>query len=112
MLNAVVKPDKLRELSLSTIRQNLSTLRNRINALGVSEPLIQQQGDSRIVVELAGVQDPTEAKKLIGTVATLEYRAGYRHTGNTQAHRRRAYRQHSAGRAICTTCARASSRCC
>ena len=76
-LNAVVRPDKLRELSLNTIRQNLGTLRNRINALGVSEPIIQQQGDSRIVVELAGVQDTAEAKKLIGAVATLEYRAGY-----------------------------------
>jgi preprotein translocase subunit SecD len=76
VLNAVVKPDKLLAMSRSTITQNLSTLRNRINALGVSEPLIQQQGDSRIVVELAGVQDPTEAKKLIGATATLEYRAG------------------------------------
>jgi preprotein translocase subunit SecD len=76
-LNAVVRPDKLRELSLNTIRQNLGTLRNRINALGVSEPIIQQQGDSRIVVELAGVQDTAEAKKLIGAVATLEYRSGY-----------------------------------
>ncbi len=51
-------------------------MRNRINALGVSEPLIQQQGDNRIVVELAGVQDPAEAKKLIGATATLQYRAG------------------------------------
>lgn len=76
-LNAAVRPDKARELSLNTIRQNLGTLRNRINALGVSEPIIQQQGDSRIVVELAGVQDTAEAKKLIGAVATLEYRAGY-----------------------------------
>jgi preprotein translocase subunit SecD len=76
-LNAAVRPDKLRELSLNTIRQNLGTLRNRINQLGVSEPIIQQQGDSRIVVELAGVQDTAEAKKLIGATATLEYRAGY-----------------------------------
>ncbi len=80
-INAVVRPDKLRELSLNTIRQNLGTLRNRINALGVSEPIIQQQGDSRIVVELAGVQDTAEAKKIIGATATLEYRAGY---GNPQ----------------------------
>jgi len=76
-INAVVRPDKLRDLSVNTIRQNLGTLRNRINALGVSEPIIQQQGDSRIVVELAGVQDTAEAKKLIGAVATLEYRSGY-----------------------------------
>jgi preprotein translocase subunit SecD len=77
VLNAAVRPDKLRDLSVNTIRQNLGTLRNRINALGVSEPIIQQQGDSRIVVELAGVQDTAEAKKLIGATATLEYRAGY-----------------------------------
>ncbi len=76
VLNAVVKPQKLLDLSRNTINQNLGTLRNRINALGVSEPLIQQQGDNRIVVELAGVQDPAEAKKLIGATATLQYRAG------------------------------------
>ena len=85
VLNATVKPDKLRDLSLNTIKQNLSTLRNRINALGVSEPLIQQQGDSRIVVELAGVQDPAEAKKLIGATATLQYRAGIGYAGDPQA---------------------------
>ena len=85
VLNATVKPEKLRELSLNTIKQNLATLRNRINALGVSEPLIQQQGDSRIVVELAGVQDPAEAKKLIGATATLQYRAGIGYAGDQAA---------------------------
>ena len=85
VLNATVKPDKLRDLSLNTIKQNLGTLRNRINALGVSEPLIQQQGDSRIVVELAGVQDPAEAKKLIGATATLQYRAGIGYAGDQAA---------------------------
>ncbi|TBR40059.1 MULTISPECIES: protein translocase subunit SecD [Dyella] len=77
VLNALLRPNKIRELSLNAVRQNLGTLRNRINALGVSEPIIQQQGDSRIIVELAGVQDTAEAKKLIGAVATLEYRGGY-----------------------------------
>ncbi|MFC4762252.1 protein translocase subunit SecD [Dyella koreensis] len=77
VLNAALRPEKLREFSLNAIRQNLGTLRNRINALGVSEPIIQQQGDSRIIVELAGVQDTAEAKKLIGATATLEYRGGY-----------------------------------
>ncbi|MBB3225716.1 preprotein translocase subunit SecD [Luteibacter sp. Sphag1AF] len=76
VLNATVKPAKLRELAQSTIRQNVTTLRNRVNALGVSEPIIQQQGESQIIVELAGVQDTAEAKKLIGAVATLQYRAG------------------------------------
>jgi preprotein translocase subunit SecD len=71
-------------------------LRNRINALGVSEPLIQQQGDSRIVVELAGVQDPAEAKKLIGATATLQYRAGIGYPGDPRR-RTRPHRQYSAG---------------
>lgn len=85
VLNVVIKPEKLRDLSRSAITQNLGTLRNRINALGVSEPLIQQQGESRIVVELAGVQDPTEAKKLIGAVATLQYRPGIGQAGDARA---------------------------
>lgn len=76
ILNATIKPTKLRELSQSMITQNLTTLRLRVNALGVSEPLIQQQGANQIVVELAGVQDTAEAKKIIGAVATLQYRAG------------------------------------
>ncbi|HEY8585450.1 MAG TPA: protein translocase subunit SecD [Rhodanobacter sp.] len=84
-LNVVINPDKLRDLARSAITQNLGTLRNRINALGVSEPLIQQQGESRIVVELAGVQDPTEAKKLIGAVATLQYRPGIGQPGDARA---------------------------
>jgi preprotein translocase subunit SecD len=58
------------------ITQNLTTLRQRVNALGVSEPVIQQQGANQIVVDLAGVQDTAEAKKIIGAVATLQYRAG------------------------------------
>jgi len=85
VLNVVIKPEKLRDMSLNAIKQNLGTLRNRINALGISEPLIQQQGDSHIVVELAGVQDPAEAKKLIGATATLQYRAGIGQAGDAQA---------------------------
>lgn len=76
MLNAFIKPNKLHELQLGAIRQNLATLGNRINALGVSEPIIQAQGEDHISVELAGVQDPAEAKKVIGATATLEYVAG------------------------------------
>ncbi|KGI78702.1 protein translocase subunit SecD [Oleiagrimonas soli] len=76
VLNMQIKPDKLRELAQNTIRQNLSTLRNRVNALGVSEPLVQQQGNSRIVVDLAGIQDTAEAKRILGAQASLEYRAG------------------------------------
>ncbi|HEX7130349.1 MAG TPA: protein translocase subunit SecD [Rhodanobacteraceae bacterium] len=74
-LQASIKPDKIRELAENTIRQNVTTLRNRINVLGVSEPVIQQQGESRIVVELPGVQDTAQAKKILGATATLEYHA-------------------------------------
>lgn len=76
VLNAITKPEKLRDIQLNAIRQNLATLSNRINALGVSEPVIQQQGEDHISVELAGVQDPAEAKKVIGATATLQYVPG------------------------------------
>ena len=66
---------ELQRMATAALEQNLGTLRNRINALGVAEPLIQRQGNDRIVVELAGVQDTAEAKRLIGATATLEYRA-------------------------------------
>ncbi len=58
----------------SALEQNITTLRNRVNELGVAEPIIQQQGSSRIVVQLPGVQDTAHAKELLGTTATLEYR--------------------------------------
>ena len=64
----------LKEIRKSALGQNITTLRNRINELGVAEPIIQQQGDSRIVVQLPGVQDTAHAKELLGTTATLEYR--------------------------------------
>ncbi|MGA7439844.1 MAG: protein translocase subunit SecD [Luteibacter sp.] len=76
VLNATVKPAKARELAQGTITQNVTTLRQRVNQLGVSEPLIQQQGANQIIVDLAGVQDTAEAKKIIGATATLQYRAG------------------------------------
>ncbi len=56
------------------LQQNITTLRKRVNELGVSEPIIQQQGLERIVVQLPGVQDPTQAKTILGTTATLEFR--------------------------------------
>ncbi len=56
------------------LEQNITTLRNRVNALGVSEPVIQQQGDRRIVVQLPGAQDPAKLKEILGATATLEYR--------------------------------------
>jgi len=63
-----------RELKKNAVAQNMTTLRNRVNELGVAEPVIQQQGDNRIVVQLPGVQDTTRAKEILGTTATLEYR--------------------------------------
>jgi preprotein translocase subunit SecD len=68
------KPLFVSETRKTAIRQNLTTLRNRINEFGVAEPVIQQQGDSRIVVQLPGVEDTAEAKKLLGATATLEFR--------------------------------------
>ena len=64
----------LREIRDYAVGQNLVTLRNRVNELGVSEPIVQRQGANRIVVELPGVQDPTAAKKIIGKTANLEFR--------------------------------------
>ena len=59
---------------LSALKQNITTLRNRVNELGVAEPIIQQQGTERIVVQLPGVQDTARAKEILGAVATIEFR--------------------------------------
>ena len=64
----------LREIRDYAVGQNLITLRNRVNELGVSEPIVQREGANRIVVQLPGVQDPTAAKKIIGKTANLEFR--------------------------------------
>ena len=64
----------IKEIRDYAVGQNLTTLRNRVNELGVSEPVVQRQGANRIVVQLPGVQDPTEAKKIIGKTANLEFR--------------------------------------
>ncbi len=66
---------ELTSIAGSAIEQNIATLRNRVNELGVAEPIIQRQGDDRIVVQLPGVQDTAAAKRMIGATATLEYRA-------------------------------------
>ena len=68
-------PESLRrEIAEYSVSQNLTTLRNRVNELGVSEPLVQRQGQNRIVVELPGIQDTAEAKRILGKVANLEFR--------------------------------------
>jgi preprotein translocase subunit SecD len=73
-LNATLKPESERRIQEDAVKQNISTLHNRINELGVAEPVIQQQGGDRIVVQLPGVQDVARAKALIGRTATLEVR--------------------------------------
>ena len=67
-------PQKLKEFSDYAIEQNLTTLRNRVNELGVAEAVVQRQGANRIVVQLPGVQDTAEAKRVLGRTATLEFR--------------------------------------
>ena len=67
---------KVAEIREYSIKQNLTTVRNRVNELGVAEPLVQRQGANRIVVELPGVQDTAEAKRILGKTANLEFRLG------------------------------------
>jgi preprotein translocase subunit SecD len=69
-----VKDTEIKEIKKFAVAQNMTTLRNRVNELGVAEPVIQQQGENRIVIQLPGVQDTTRAKEILGTTATLEYR--------------------------------------
>jgi preprotein translocase subunit SecD len=74
-ISATVQEQQLLELQQTALKQNINTLRNRVNEIGVAEPVIQQQGADRVVVQLPGVQDTVDAKKIIGATATLEYRA-------------------------------------
>jgi len=74
-LRLTIQESYLQELQRNALQQNITTLRNRVNELGVAEPVIQQQGADRIVVQLPGVQDTAEAKRVIGATATVEYRA-------------------------------------
>ena len=73
-LVASIKPEAARRLQDAALKQNITTLHNRINELGVAEPVIQQQGLDRIVVQLPGVQDTAKAKEILGRTATLEMR--------------------------------------
>ena len=65
--------EEIEQIEADAIDQNLTTLRNRVNELGVSEPIVQRQGKKRIVVQLPGIQDTAEAKKILGKTATLEF---------------------------------------
>jgi preprotein translocase subunit SecD len=73
-LTATIKPEAARRVQEQALKQNMVTLHNRINELGVAEPVIQQQGLDRIVVQLPGVQDTAKAKDILGRTATLEVR--------------------------------------
>ena len=74
LLTYVLNDTTISTIEDSAIKQNLTSLRNRVNELGVSEPIVSRQGKNRIVVELPGVQDTAEAKRIIGKTANLEFR--------------------------------------
>lgn len=74
VLIAKLSEPEIREIRRQAVDQNITTLRNRVNELGVAEPVIQKQGDDRIVVQLPGVQDTARAKEILGATATLEFR--------------------------------------
>lgn len=73
-LRAMISDTRLREAREYAVQQNITILRNRVNQLGVAEPLVQRQGADRIVVELPGIQDTARAKEILGATATLEFR--------------------------------------
>jgi preprotein translocase subunit SecD len=73
-LVAAIRPEAQKRTQELALKQNIQTLHNRINELGVAEPVIQQQGSDRVVVQLPGIQDPTRAKEILGRTATLEVR--------------------------------------
>ncbi len=74
LLTGALKPEAMRKVQEAALKQNITTLHNRVNELGVAEPVIQQQGLDRVVVQLPGVQDTAKAKDIIGRTATLEVR--------------------------------------
>jgi preprotein translocase subunit SecD len=73
-LVATIKPESVRSIQDNALKQNISTLNNRVNALAISEPVIQRQGLDRVIVQLAGVQDIAQARNILGKTATLEAR--------------------------------------
>ena len=74
LISMQLNEEEIENIEADAIDQNLTTLRNRVNELGVSEPIVQRQGKKRIVVQLPGVQDPTQAERILGATATLEFR--------------------------------------
>ena len=96
LLYADVTEQTINELVDYAVTQNLTTIRNRVNELGVSEPLVQRQGRNRIVVELPGIQDTAEAKRILGKVANLEFRLVAE--ANAPISERQRFEYRSAGR--------------
>jgi preprotein translocase subunit SecD len=96
LLYANVTEQTITELVDYAVTQNLTTIRNRVNELGVSEPLVQRQGRNRIVVELPGIQDTAEAKRILGKVANLEFRLVAE--ANAPISERQRFEYRSAGR--------------
>ena len=84
-LVGALRPEAAKRIQDFALQQNLTTLRNRVNELGVAEPIVQQAGASRIVVQLPGVQDTARAKDIIGRTATLEFRLVEAHMSNPGA---------------------------
>ena len=74
VLNVTFSPDRLKQRQDFAIEQNITTLRNRVNELGVSEPIVARQGTDRIIVQLPGVSDPNQAVRVLGATATVEFR--------------------------------------
>ncbi len=83
-LVAKISDQEIRETKKMALQQNVITLRNRVNELGVAEPVVQQQGEDRIVVQLPGIQDTARAKEILGATATLEFRMAVEN-GDVQA---------------------------
>lgn len=73
-MKLIISESAINELRIAAIKQNTTTLRNRVNELGVAEPIVQQSGKTRIVVELPGIQDTARAKEILGATATLEFK--------------------------------------
>lgn len=96
-LRATLSEAARKDIASYALTQNLTTLRNRVNELGVSEPLVQPQGSNRIVVELPGIQDTAEAKRILGKTANLEFRLVA--TSDASASSREQFQYRSAARA-------------
>src|SRR2546422_7144260 len=85
LLVATLKPEAIKRTQEYALKQNITTLHNRINELGVAEPVIQQQGADRVLVQLPGVQDTAKAKDILGRTASLEIRMLDEERMNAQA---------------------------